>query len=214
LNKLVRTGLFAAILTVTAPAWAVNIVANRDADAVNGPGSYPTSNFGSSPWISENYASATSVIAHVGFDLSSISPGTVVSATLRLFHEFNQQNGISFDIYRITGAWAENTLNYSNRPTLAGSPSASFTISDSSAGVIRTVDVTSLVQGWVNGSFTNHGLAILRNPDSAAWPYFRSKDNSTGPGPTLDITLVPEPSTMFALAAGAAALLRRRAKKA
>lgn len=217
-NRVLRTSIMGACLLAAIPfaSAQVTLGATADADAVAGTSStgddFGDNNFGSRPWISENWLGATSVLAHIKFDVSSFAAGTVTSATLRLYQDFNPQDGITFDVFQVLQDWGEATLTYDTRPTLAGSAASSMTISGSAPGLYREWDVTSLVQAWVNGAADNFGMAVIRDPDSDPWPYFRSRENVNGGNPQLVVNAVPEPASMAALAVGAAALLRRRRK--
>jgi hypothetical protein len=171
----------------------------QDADVATG-GDWDDFPAGLSTHISANYENATSVVAHIEFDTSSFAPGTVQDATLRLFHDFNFNNGVSFDIYRVTSPWNEVSVTYPTRPTLDAAVYSTLAIADSNNKVWREWDVTSLVQEWVNGTSTNYGLAILRDPDASPWPYFRAKDFNGSDGfPELIVTLVPEPTSLALL---------------
>jgi hypothetical protein len=209
----IRSGLIAALAVAAVGANAQIFSATQDTDAVLGSG-LDNSNFGGSTWVSENYAGATSVIAYIQFDVSTLSPGSVASAKLRMFHDFNTTPGVSYDIHRVLGSWAENTLTGANAPGYDATPSASL-VFDGAAAVWREWDVTSLVQGWVNGANTNFGMVIFRNPNQGPWPYLRSRNHGTvDTRPQLVVQAVPEPATMIALAGGVAVLLRRRRKSA
>lgn len=182
----------------------------QDADVAAG-GGWDDGTLGLSEWISANYGDATSVIAHIEFDVSSFAPGTVTNATLRLFHDFNGNDGASFDIYRVTSPWNEASVTYNTRPSLDATLYSTLAIADDDVEVWREWDVTSLVQEWVNGGSTNNGLAILRNPDDSHWPYFRSKDYSGSEGfPELVVTVVPEPTSLAVVGMAAACLMSRR----
>jgi hypothetical protein len=193
------------------PSHAIDLTlpAVQDADVATG-GGWDSSPLGLSDWISENYSSADSVIAHIEFDVSSFASGTVTNATLRLFHDFNDNDGVSFDIYRVTSPWNEASVTYPTRPSLDAALYSTLAIADVNVEVWREWDVTSLVQEWVNGGSTNYGMAILRNPDEQPWPYFRSKDNNGSEGfPELVVTVVPEPASLAMLGMAAACLISR-----
>lgn len=199
-----------SIFALSAAMAQVTLGAVADADAVGGPKA--DDNQGSRPWIMENWDTGVDITGHIQFDVSGFGAGTVTSATLRLFHDFNGQNGVTYNVHRVVDAWDEGTLTYNNRPDLAVATSASLTIADFSTGVWREFDVTALVQAWVDGAEANNGMALKRDPNSSPWCYFRSKENLDGNNPELVVNVVPEPASMAALGLGAAALLRRRRK--
>ncbi|MCB8933756.1 MAG: DNRLRE domain-containing protein [Chthonomonadaceae bacterium] len=213
--RLALVGALSAFMVGSAFAQ-VTLGAIGDADAIAGGASgndYSDDNFGGRPWIAENWDGATDVIAHIQFDVSSFASGTVTGATLRLFQDFNGVSGITYNVFQVLDPWAEGTLTYATRPSLAATPSASLTTSSSATGW-KEWDVTSLVQSWVDGGATNYGMAIIRDPNTSPWPYFRSKENTSGNNPELVVTAspVPEPATMGLAALALVSAARRRRK--
>ena len=110
----------------------------------------------------------------VGFDLSAIPAGTSISqATLRLYvWKSYDYEGASRTIttYRITSWWSETGATWNTQPT-RGEAYGSASITHGDWGWYP-FDVTDLVRGWVNGSFSNYGVAI-RGEESADDPNWR-----------------------------------------
>jgi len=98
----------------------------------------------------------------VKFSLSSIpDDATIISATLKLYYfEYNDNSpaGRNLNLYRITGDWNEETLGWGNRPSYASQPTTSATVPGSYGWM--SWDVTTDVQGFVSGSFSNYGWKI------------------------------------------------------
>jgi Collagen triple helix repeat (20 copies) len=85
----------------------------------------------------------------------------------------------------VTSAWNESAVTYATIPTL-GSVTNGFTAA--TAGQYVTLDVTSLVQGWITAPATNFGFALT---SSVANLLLDSKENDeTGHAPRLDVTIV------------------------
>lgn len=63
-------------------------------------------------------------------------------------------------IHRITSTWTENTITWNNFNGKFD-PTVVATFTPRSTGWV-TVNVTSLVQAWVNGTYPNYGLAITK----------------------------------------------------
>lgn len=125
--------------------------------------------------------------ALVQFDLSSLPAGTTAAqiskAVLRLYcNRVDTAGAVSLE--PVNRAWGEYSVTYATLPTL-GSVAATAQVSQ--AGQYVTVDVTSLVQGWVTAPATNNGLALT---SSTAVVEFDSKENDlTGHAAELDVTL-------------------------
>jgi PEP-CTERM motif len=214
-----RMALSAAALALTAGlASAAPVIIQpadgKDTQLVDSAGQSGT-NYGSSQFVMDNWAGNFRAVALVEFDLSAYAGGSVSSAALGLFHMFNTANGTTYNVYRVTSAWDENSATFDTAPTIDSVAVATLTIGDNGTDVYREWDITATVNGWLSNSFGNFGLWIEEVPiagDGVA--YFASSDNANGNGPrlTLNTNTVPEPGTMLLVAAAAlgAGLSRRR----
>jgi trimeric autotransporter adhesin len=162
------------------------------------PPSGDTMSYSGSP--TENYGSYTSLFVQTGsvisnsyiqFNLATVPTGsTVTKATLRLFVNTVTTAG-SFDVYQLNNSWTESTLTYDNAPPLGqsatgGNPTA-FT--SSSLNQFILINITSLVQQWVNGSLTNNGLALAITTSSGALAFDSKEATLTSHQPELEIVL-------------------------
>jgi hypothetical protein len=132
----------------------------------------------------------------IEFDLSSIPPTrTVVDATLRLY-ETTSSAGQTINLYRLTNSWIEPQMNWSYRDSVnrwitpggdfSATPAASFV--PNLANQYREIDLTSLAQNWVNGTFSNYGL-LLRSSGAIGEVKFASREAlTTTQRPELCIT--------------------------
>src|ERR1700687_4610705 len=107
--------------------------------------------------------------AYVQFDLSTLPTGTtgsdVAKATLTLGVNSVPKAG-SFDVFRVTSAWTEATINAVAAPTLNGSPEVSpVPLAVTDKGDFKTIDVTQLVKDWLDNVLPNNGIALV--PDAA-----------------------------------------------
>jgi Collagen triple helix repeat (20 copies) len=172
--------LFWVGLAVVTPAFAVEATLVADAH-VNS--ARPAVNSGT---IS-NLNAGGGYTALLQFDLSTLPVGTtsaqVTRAMLRLYCNRVDTAGL-VSVQALGGAWGEYSVTYATLPALA---SAVQVVSVSQAGAYVTVDVTSLVQGWVAAPATNFGLALTAG---TAGVQFDSKENDlTGHAALLDVTL-------------------------
>jgi hypothetical protein len=135
---------------------------------------------------------------YIKFQLqSSLPPSTaaanVAKATLKLYLSPLTKPSGTIDIYPITSAWTESTLNSSSPPTLASTAFA-MQILVGQANSFLVVDVTKLVQEWLmgsaNGGIDNDGIALVADT-STTYVVFDSKESIvTSHEPRLEMVLV------------------------
>ncbi len=183
----------AVLLAATLPGHATEATLVADAHVSS---ARPTVNSGtiSNLYVGSGYTSL------VQFDLGTLPAGTtaaqVQKATLRLFcNRVDTAGAVSVAV--VGGAWGEYSVTFAALPLLGGTVQV---IPVSQAGAYVTVDVTSVVQGWVQAPATNNGLALSA---VAAGVQFDSKENDlTAHSATLDITLVGQAAAGAAGAPG------------
>ncbi|MEE8639674.1 MAG: DNRLRE domain-containing protein, partial [bacterium] len=92
-------------------------------------------------------------------------------------------------IYRVTATWAEMTVTWTNQPAHNSTAYATTLVQ---GGKWYAWDVKTLIQDWVNATYSNYGFKLIRrNEAGGAWPYFVSSDYPTGtnrPKLTVDYT--------------------------
>ena len=186
---LIGLTVLAAVL-VFAPerSWATTsmVIANT---YINSSSKLAHANFGSSPSLLIGNGSS----ALLEFNLSSLPPGVTSSniqkATLTFYvNQVAHPGGV--DIFALTGAWSQWTVTYSNRP--AENPTAVVTDQTiSTALLFVTVDVTSLVQGWVSTPAGNYGveIAAAASAPSTALQIDSTSNPVTSHPAFLDITV-------------------------
>lgn len=122
----------------------------------------------------------------IGFNLSSIpQPSTIISSTLRLY-ELTTRTSQTITLYRLTNSWVGSQVTWNLRSTgsswsAAGGDyqnTALATFSPNLANQYRDIDVTSVTQGWLNGTFSNHGL-LLRTSGATGEVRFASNEAIT-----------------------------------
>jgi hypothetical protein len=137
---------------------------------------------------------APGATSYVQFNLSGIPSGASVSkASLRLYVDTVVKGG-SFDVYQMNSAWSKGTLDVSTPPPALGASATgnhTIAISASSMNQFLLIDITSLAQGWINGTIPNNGVALALTSRSAGTFSFDTKESLlTANGPELEISLV------------------------
>jgi hypothetical protein len=118
----------------------------------------PATNFGSSPILPVQ----SGTTSYVQLNLAAFPANAkIAKATLRLYVDAVTAPG-SFDVFAVNSSWSERGLTSSNAPVLGGSATGGQAIAVTKASVNQfvLVDVTPLVQGWMDGSIANHGIAL------------------------------------------------------
>jgi chitodextrinase len=122
----------------------------------------------------------------IGFDLSSIPPSsTVISSILRLY-EMSTAASQTITVYRLTNSWVGSQVTWNQRSSgvswsTAGGEyqnTALATFSPTIANQYRDIDVTTVTQGWKNGSFSNQGF-LLRSSGANGEVRFGSNEATT-----------------------------------
>ncbi len=94
------------------------------------------------------------------------------------------------DVLPVLGPWDEVTLSASVTPPL-GLAIGSLSISTTDQGRFVTVDVTTLAQGWLDGSITDFGIALLPTTTDPVRITLDSKESTgTSHAPELEVTPV------------------------
>lgn len=139
----------------------------------------PTTNFGGNVGLKLDGSTTKNV--YIRFDLSGLPAGTVGSqvskAEIVLFPSTVNTAG-NFDLFRVTSSWSENTITFNNPPSHA----ATADVSGVSVTIVNdyvAVDITPLVQNWVNGVLPNNGVALFPSSGSAISVFFDSKESIT-----------------------------------
>ena len=128
----------------------------------------PTSNKGTDDeLIVRSKSSDDNRRAFVKFDVSSVASGSeVTKATLRLFLKDAPGASRTYQVYRITDAWTEDSLDWDPQPSNAG------VTDDATTGTTNNVwlewDVTSDVQGFASGDLTNDGWMIRDSSEDSS----------------------------------------------
>lgn len=202
LLRLATSAIFCLLLSNSSFADTLN---------ANQTGNISTQDRNGGTFLTVNWWDGDPNVGLIQFDLSAYAGMAVGSATLNLYHQYNDGQGALFNLYQNTSAWNSSISSWSSLPTHSASPVAQLSISDSSENLWRMLDVTAAVNAWTSGSLANYGFTLERVDQGNPYIYF-----SASSGPTLDITAaVPEPETYAMLLAGLgllSAVARRKTK--
>lgn len=147
----------------------------------------PRVNYGALPILVVDANNTT----YVRFDLSSIPSGSTVSkATLVLFVDAASGSG-DVDAYDVESAWQESTLTSQNAPILGPSASGAqpTALTVASLNNFISIDVTTTVSAWLDGSLANNGLAVALVGPGGAFSFDSKESSLTSHQPQLIVQL-------------------------
>src|SRR5437660_441739 len=123
---------------------------------------------------------------------AGVTSTAVSKAYLKLYTSAVTGQG-TFDLYRVTSSWQEGVVTYNTVPTMAlvtaGGTCPSGIQCVNTASKYVQVDITSLLQGWLSGSFTNYGLALKPNTTTISVTFEGKESTTTSHAPELDVVL-------------------------
>jgi len=150
----------------------------------------PLSNYGNDNIFQVRPDNGADLRGLIKFDLSSIpANATVTSATLYLYSQDNKTGQLT-SLYRVTSNWNENTATWSTWGLPGGdfdSGSSYFTFIPDQNNCMLTMDITNLVQAWVNGTYSNYGLMLYSTGPNHIIKYSSKEDGTASKQPKLNI---------------------------
>jgi hypothetical protein len=125
------------------------------------------------------------------FDLSAlpsdVTGNKVAKATLFVYARTVNVPG-KLDVSPINSNWTENTVTTGTTPSIGASVATTATLSQGER--YFAVDVTTLVQDWLDAPLSNFGLALVANALAPVVLFFDSKETTATSHPAfLDIVL-------------------------
>lgn len=197
----------AAALGVSSAGLAVETYASSIAPTTCSLAAADADSYVNQSSASTNYGTATTLDVRsasgsgnrrslVRFPLAACSipaNALVTSASLRLFMFSAPTASRTYNAHRVTGAWTEAGVTWSNQPATAASATASIATGTTS-NVTLTWNVTTDVQAYVDGT-SNLGWRIADGTESSSTArlgQFRSAEHGTASQrPILDLTYYP-----------------------
>ena len=118
-------------------------------------------------WMANNQSSGNFQRIMIKFDLEPYRSIELKSAVLSLtrFYSCPSSGSTAATIYAISEPWDENTWNFNNHISYYQENSLPLLFSGTGGNVITrfAVDITTLVQLWLNQSIPNYGLVMIAN---------------------------------------------------
>ena len=115
----------------------------------------------------------------------------ILSAHLELYlHDTYSSYEFYIELHIVTESWEENTITWNNQPDYLQALETKSPIHPSVVPCWVSWDIASLLQGWVNGSIANYGIALIAGDVIENNARFFSCEYEINPSkrPRLDIT--------------------------
>jgi hypothetical protein len=157
------------------PAWQTASSFVLQPDAAAGEDAYiwefaKTTNYGNDDetWVATGNKNTS--LSLFKFNLSGLPAGiNILNASLSLHHRDGNDPDVPVSAHRITNDWEESSVSWNNRKTgiawnTPGGDYDSTIVSTTNVGPLSNTryewDITSLVQGWFNGTYSNQGIVL------------------------------------------------------
>ena len=134
--------------------------------------------------------------SYIRFDIpDSVEPGSVINA----YMDIEKLSGVAPTVraYRVTGSWSSGTITWNNKPGYTTSLQSTQSAQLSSGSSWYRMNVTSIVNAWVNGQYINYGFALVDSVEnnSSHWTTLYSSDANSPHKPELYINYSGEEIT-------------------
>ncbi|MBL8475485.1 MAG: DNRLRE domain-containing protein [Methyloversatilis sp.] len=208
--------------------------------ALNPPAAVPFGNFLGTSDTDPRFGEGGVERAHdtktlIRFDLGllNLTSAGVGSATINLygvpslspFESPSAEHPVTTDLFQVLNAWNESSVTWETAPMTAMAASSS-TVQSSVNGWV-SFDATALVRSWLDNPSANYGVLLAQrgvvefdvdgNSRYVGALYASSASADASLRPFLQISAVPEPSSVLMMGAGLGLLLmvaRRRRDRA
>jgi hypothetical protein len=198
----VRTTVWRSLRAASAPLALAALVGGlptpaaavlaRLSDDTHTSASARTVNFGSAPAILVQGPGPAAAHAYLRFDLTTLPAGTrgpdVARAVLRLWVAKVTRGGM-FDVHSVRGGWSEEALTAANAPGRGRDELIGIPVSPRDRNGFVVVDLTELVQEWLDRTLENNGLVLVPNAAGVGVEFDSKENATTSHEPQLEITL-------------------------
>lgn len=197
LHSLILASIVSSTISLS-PASGIEVPLLDDAYVDSSSSGTPVpsnTNYGKSGTLRVYSSGGRVMRTYIKFDVSTeaipstVTPEQLSQATLRLW--INDAGGTlgSFKIARLTAAFGETALKYSNASSSPWDPASETTVPNTglAEGEYLDIDITAWVKAWMSGT-PNHGLVLLPFSGSTVDMRFDSKESlDTAHGAKLDL---------------------------
>jgi hypothetical protein len=138
----------------------------------------PKTNYGTSPALVVGAGGNTYLqfsFANPPFGPGGLTGSNIAAADLVVYVDAVAAPG-TMDVYAVNGPWSQGTITYNNAPTLAPGNKILSAVSVTTTGFL-SLNVTSTVQDWLNGTLPNYGVELVPTPGSGILASIDSMDN-------------------------------------
>ena len=147
----------------------------------------PDTNYGNNQYFSLGNLSVSIIVrAHLQFDVSILpTDAVIVNADLKLYqYQTIGTEGFVIGLHQVTESWEENMITWNNQPDYLPSPESTITVT---VGALTWLswDITSLLQGWLDGSITNYGVVLKDTDEPLGDTFIRCYSSDYPANPTL-----------------------------
>ena len=190
--RVTAAALIAAAAAVVGLPMPASAVLARLSDDTHASSSARTTNFGSAPTLLVQGPGPTAAQTYMRFDLTTLPAGTrgadVARAVLRLWVAKVTRPGM-FDVHSVRGGWSEDALTAANAPGRGRDELLGIQVSGQDRSRFVLVDVTELVQEWLDRTLENNGLVLMPNAAGVSVEFDSKENATTSHEPQLEITL-------------------------
>ena len=131
--------------------------------------------------------------AYFNFDvtnLGDLSGTDILSAVLRLRVTIVDSPG-DVEFTQVDSAWTQDTITWNTRPATS-TAIAGHSFASGQVGSDVDIDITSLVQGWADGTVTSHGVSMIPVTGGGVAARVASQENPIGmPAQVIVVTQDP-----------------------
>jgi hypothetical protein len=173
-----------AAVTLTIVPAGGTIVTLADLQDSFTRGESPNSQHGTRTYM--RVKAAGEKVGFAAFDLSNLN-GTVNSAVLKLYVQDLPAPGI-LQVHAVTTAWTETSITHNTRPAITA-PLTTETISESQLGTSIEIDITAIVQSWIDSPLTAHGIALTAADSLHVLFDTRESVNA----PSIEVSIIASP---------------------